>query len=230
VVAIKAEAWGRRDTRGYDPRVNRALKAGVALLGFGVLLSQLGHLLVFQLLFGSSAQTVQSTGAHAYFPALAKTSAGLAAAAFLAILLVIGASNILARGPIVKPASSPSFVRLLALLFTVQMASFGIQETLESLAANMAVASAPQILLLGAVGQLPVAILGALALKWLLVRFESAVTAIRIALSSVRISTSPVAIRTAAWPNLDHDLVLTAAAGPSLAKRGPPSSLRFSPN
>ena len=210
--------------------MNRALKTAGALLGFGVVLSQLGHLLVYQLQFGSSAQTIQSTGAHAYFPTLVKTSAGLLAAVLLTSLLVIGASRILARGSLASTASSPSFVRLLALLFTVQMASFGIQETLESLAANMAVASAPHILLLGAVGQLPVAILGALALKWLLVRFESAVTAIRIALSSVRISASPVAVRVAAWPNLDHDLVLRPAAGPSLAKRGPPSSLRFSSN
>jgi hypothetical protein len=210
--------------------VNRALKTAGALLGFGVGLSQLGHLLVYQLQFGSAAQTIQSTGAHAYFPAMVKTSAGLAAAVLLTSLLVIGASKILARGSLATAASSPSFVRLLALLFTVQMACFALQETLESLAANMAVASAPHILLLGAVGQLPVAILGALAIKWLLLRFESAVTAIRIALSSVRISAAPLAVRVAARPHLDHDLVLMPAAGPSLAKRGPPSSLRFSSN
>jgi hypothetical protein len=208
--------------------VNRALKTAGALAAFGVVLSQLGHLLVYQLQFGSAAQTMQSTGAHSYFPALVKTSLGLAAAVLLTGLLAIGASKILARGPIATRASSPSFVRLLALLFTVQMASFGIQETLESLAANMAVASAPHILLLGAVGQLPVAILGALALKWLLVRVETAVTAIRIALSSVRISTSPVRVLVSAWPNLNRDLVLRPSAGPSLAKRGPPSSPRFS--
>jgi hypothetical protein len=210
--------------------VNRALKTGGALLGFGLVLSQLGHLLVYQLLFGPAAMSAQSTGAHAYFPALFKTSAGLAAAVLLTSLLVIGASRFLTRGSIAIASSSPSFIRLLALLFTVQMMAFGLQETLESLAANMAVASAPHILLLGAVGQLPVAILGALALKWLMVRFESAVTAIRVALLSVRIATSPVAVAVSAWCHLDQDLVLRPAAGPSLAKRGPPSSLRFSSN
>lgn len=210
--------------------MNRALKTGGALAGFGIVLSQLGHLFVYQLQFGSSAQTIQSTGAHAYFPVVVKTGAGLAAAALLAILLVIGASKILTRGPIATAASSPSFLRLLALLFTVQMAAFGIQETLESLAANMALASAPHILLLGAVGQLPVAILGALAIKWLLVRFESAVTAIRFALSSVRLAASPVAVVVSARPSHDHDVALRPAAGPLRAKRGPPSWLRFSSN
>lgn len=210
--------------------MNRTLKTAGALLGFGVVLSQLGHLLVYQLQFGSAAQTIQSTGAHAYFPAMVKTSAGLAAAVLLTSLLVIGASKILARGSLAAAASSPSFVRLLALLFTVQMVCFALQETLESLAANMAVASAPHILLLGAVGQLPVAILGALALKWLLLRFESAVTAIRIALSSVLTSTPPVTVAVSPLCQLDHDLVLNPAAGPSLAKRGPPFSLRFSSN
>ncbi len=208
--------------------MNRALKTGGALAAFGVILSQLGHLVVYQLQYGSSAQTVQSTGAHAYFPTLVKTGAGLASAALLASLLVVGASRILAGGPIARPASGPSFGRLLAVLFTVQMASFGIQETLESLAAHAAVASAPHVLLLGGLGQLPVAILGALALKWLLVRFESAVTAIRFALSSVRISAPPAVVVACAWPGHDPGVVRRPASGPLLAKRGPPSSLRLS--
>jgi hypothetical protein len=210
--------------------MKRALKRGGALAAFGVVLSQLGHLVVYQVQFGSSAQSLQSTGAHAYYPAVVKSSAGLVAAAILAMLLVIGASRILARGPIAKAASSPSLVRLLALLFTIQMASFAIQETLESLAANVAVASAPHILLLGALGQLPIAILGALAIKWLLVRFETAVAAIRVALSSIRASGLPVAIAFSAWRHADDDLVRGPFAGPSPAKRGPPSSLRFSSN
>ena len=208
--------------------MKRALKTDGALLGFGVVLSQLGHLLVYQLQFGSAAQTMQSTGSHAYFPALVKTSAGLAAAVLLTSLLLIGGSKILARGPIATTASSPSFVRMLALLFTAQLVTFGLQESLESLVANTAVAPAPHILLLGAVGQLPVAILGALALKWLLIRFESAVTAIRIALSSTRPCAEPTAPTLMAWRCASQDLVLQPSAGPSLAKRGPPSSLRFS--
>jgi hypothetical protein len=203
---------------------------GGALVGFGVLLSQLGHLLVYQLQFGSAAQTAQSTGAHAYFPALVKTSFGVAAALALASLLVIGASKYLSRGSAPIAAAGPSFVRLLALMFTVQMAAFGLQETLESLAAGMALASAPHILLLGAAGQLPVALLGALALKWLLVRFEVAVTTIRVALAAVRVSISRFAVAVTAWWHRNDDLVLRPATGPSLAKRGPPPFVRFSSN
>ncbi|MHB8588816.1 MAG: hypothetical protein ACYDA0_08185 [Candidatus Dormibacteraceae bacterium] len=210
--------------------MSRSLKMGGALVGFGVLLSQLGHLLVYQLQFGSAAQAVQSSGAHAYFPALVKTALGFGAAAVLAGLLVVGASRLVASGSAAKPVGGPSFVRLLALTFTVQMTCFGLQETIESLAAGAAVAPAPHILLLGAVGQLPVAALAAVALKWLLVRFESAIIEIRVVLASVRISIAPVAVAVSAWCHFGRHLVLRPVAGPSLAKRGPPSLMRLSSN
>jgi hypothetical protein len=201
-----------------------------ALVGFGVLLSQLGHLLVYQLKFGSAAQAVQSTGAHAYFPTLVKTGLGFAAAALLASLLVIGASRFVAGGLAARTAGGPSYVSLLALMFTIQMACFGLQETLESLAAGAAVASAPHILLLGTVGQLPVAAVGALAFKWLLLRFESAITEIRVAMAVPQARVSPVAIAIPVWIHDNRRLVLRPVADTSLAKRGPPSSVRFSSN
>ena len=46
----------------------------------GILGSQAGHLLTYQLLFGSAAQHLQSSGQHAYFPLLAKTALGAVAA------------------------------------------------------------------------------------------------------------------------------------------------------
>ncbi len=55
----------------------------LGLLGFGALLAQAGHLIAYQLEFGAAAQAVQSQGAHAYFPGLAKTSLGLVATATL---------------------------------------------------------------------------------------------------------------------------------------------------
>ncbi len=208
--------------------MTRPLKMGAALVGFGVLLSQLGHLVVYQLQFGSAAPSIQSTRAHAYFPALVKTSLGLTAAAVLASLLVIGAARLAHGGRVRAVAGGPSCVSLLGALFTIQLVVFGLQETVESMAAGAAVATAPHLLLMGSVGQLPVAVLAALALKWLLVRFESAISELRVALPSTRMQVAPLAVGSSAWSHFD--LVLRPVASASLAKRGPPSSLRFSSN
>lgn len=210
--------------------MSRTVKFSSAVVGFGVLLSQLGHLLVYQLQFGSAALAVQSTGTHAYFPALVKTGLALAAAALLASLLVIGAARIASGGRARAIGNGPSYVSLLGTLFTVQLMAFALQETAESLAAGTALPSAPHLVLLGTVGQLPVAALAAAALTWLAVRFESAITEIRVALASVRSPISRVAAAVAAWDRQDLDLVLNPVLGSSPAKRGPPSSLRFSSN
>jgi len=196
---------------------------------FGILLSQLGHLLVYQLRFGLGSQAVQSSGAHSYFPVFAKTSLGLVAGVLLASLLLIGAARIAAGGRGRSSiAGGPSYVTLLGALFTVQLVFFALQETAEAIAAGTAIATAPQLLLIGSVGQLPVAIFAALALKWLLVRFDSAVAELRAALRPLRM---PVAPPKAAISLVTHvDLVLKSAAGPSLAKRGPPFFMRFSSN
>ena len=208
--------------------MNRSLKTGAALVGFGAALSQLGHLLVYQLQFGTTAQLVQSTGAHAYFPTLVKTSLGLGAAVVLASVLLICFARFVTRVGGRGIARGPSYVRLLGALFTIQLMFFALQETVESMAAGTTVASAPHLLLMGSIGQLPVAILGALALKWLLVRFESAVAEIRVALASIPRPISPVAAVVSVWNH--HDLICRPVAGASLAKRGPPSFVRFSPN
>jgi hypothetical protein len=208
--------------------VIRSLKMGGALVGFAVVLSQLGHLLVYQLQFGATAQAVQSSGAHAYFPTLVKTSLGLGSAAVLASLLLICVARFAAGARGRAIAGGPSYVRLLGALFTIQLVFFALQETAESMAAGTAIATAPHLLLMGSVGQLPVAILGALALKWLLVRFESAVSEIRVALASLPKPISPVAVVVSEW---NHDVVAHRPnAGASHAKRGPPSFVRFSSN
>ena len=56
-------------------------KKALAIVGLGALGSQAGHLLAYQLRFGAAAQQVQSSGAHSYFPLLAKTALGVAAIA-----------------------------------------------------------------------------------------------------------------------------------------------------
>jgi hypothetical protein len=209
--------------------VSPSLKSGACLVGFGVVLSQLGHLLVYQLQFGASAYAVQSTGVHAYFPVFAKTGLGLGAGALLASLLVIGAARIAAAGRGRNSiAGGPSYLSLLGALFTVQLVFFAVQETAEATAAGTAVATAPHLLLLGSVGQLPVALLAALALKWLLVQFDSAVTELRVAVTSMPLPVAPAATAIFIWSHVD--LVPRAVTGASLAKRGPPSALRFSSN
>ncbi|MFI5284240.1 MAG: hypothetical protein ACHQ0J_14075 [Candidatus Dormibacterales bacterium] len=205
--------------------MSRSVKTGGVLVGFGVLLSQLGHLLVYQLQFGSGAQAVQSSGAHAYFPAFAKTSAGLAAAGVLVSLLIIGAARLATGRPVRALRGGPTYMRLLGALFTIQLVAFAIQETAESIAAGAAIPTAPHLLLLGTVGQLPVAALAALALKWVLVRIESAVLDLRTAVASTRfvIATLPSEL----LPRVvSLEPALVEACPAAYIKRGPPPSLR----
>lgn len=215
----------RRDTRGYDPIVNRSASRALGLLGFAALLSQAGHLAVYQIQFGSAAQAVQSAGAHAYFPTFAKIGLGVAASALVGALLVIGAARLLAGRATATPAGGPSYITLLALLFSVQMACFAMQETIESLAAGVAVASAPHLLLVGTVGQLPVAVLGALALKWLLARFEAALLTLRAVIAASPIAgTTPGVLLLPRRMRLQPALVEACRA--AYIKRGPPPPLR----
>jgi hypothetical protein len=73
-----------------------------------------------------------------------------------------------------------------------------------------------------------VAIVGALALKWLLVRVEAAVTEIRVAVASIPEPISAAAAVVSVWNH--HVLVYRAITAASRAKRGPPFYVRFSLN
>lgn len=212
-------------SRRYDPDVNRFAARALGLIGLGALLSQAGHLVVYQLRYGTAAQAVQSTGVHAYFPIVAKTSLGLAASVVVGALLIIGLSRFVASRATAVAAGGPSYITLLASLFTIQVAFFGVQETTESLLAGMTAASAPQLLLLGAIGQLPVAALAAVALKWLFVRFEAALQLFRAAAAE---RLRPISVPRLVL--LPHDLRLQPALAntcpAAYIKRGPPPNLR----
>jgi hypothetical protein len=201
----------------------------MTVLGVGLLGSQAGHLLAYQLRFGAGAQQLQSSGAHAYFPSTVRAAVGMAAALVLAALFVIGLARVLGGRP-VQPGSAPAYLRLVAVLYSIQLASFAAQEVGEAVVAGLPVDSATHLLLWGTLGQLPVALVVAAGLRWLLARFDDAVTRIRFVPSSVRRNIAPVAIAISAWRRLDADLLLEPMAGASLAKRGPPSSVRFSPS
>ena len=205
--------------------MNRSWQRFLPLLGCGALASQAGHLLVYQLQFGSAAQSVQSTGVHSYFPVLAKTSLGLAALAVVGSLLIIGASRLLTNRPGSRILRGPSYLSLLATLFTIQLTCFVLQETIESGVAGTAVASAPHLFLLGTLGQLPIAAVAALAFKWLSVRVESSISTLRAVLATKVMTFGSIAT-VLAPPALIPQLALAAACPAAYVKRGPPRFLR----
>src|SRR5712664_2268829 len=135
-----------------------------AVLALGLLGSQAGHLLAYQVRFGAAAQSIQSSGAHSYFPLVAKTALGVAAGALIGALLVVGLARILS-GRRVRSASEPSYVSLLAILFSLQLTAFVAQEIAEAIIAGSSAGSAPGLLLWGTLGQLPIAAIGALAFR-----------------------------------------------------------------
>lgn len=203
-------------------------RTALAVLGVGVAGSQAGHLLAFQLRFGSAAQHLQSSGAHAYFPMLAKTAIGFIAAVLVAVIFLIGLARVLGGRSRVRVAPAHGYLELLAALFTIQLACFIFQESGEAMAAGVPLDSAPHLLLWGTLGQLPVAAIAAVALGWLLVRFESAVDDLRsiLAASSTRPVPAPAAVPV--WPVSDRAVIHSMLAGGPPGKRGPPASQRFS--
>ncbi len=190
-----------------------------AVLGVGIGASQAGHLLAYTLRFGAAAGQMQSAGAHAYFPSMAKTVLGLIAFAMVAGLLVVAAARVI--GGRSNKATAPPFLRLVAVLFTIQLAAFALQETAESLLTGAA-ASVPLVLVWGTVGQLPVAAAGAIALRWLLASVPLALVQlalhVRPAVQVVTGTTAPVVFPIAA------QVVLAKEAAPAPFNwRGPPS-------
>jgi hypothetical protein len=183
--------------------------------------AQAGHLLTYQLLFGAAAQQVQSSGAHVYFPALVKTAVGAAAAITLCALFLVGLSRVL-RGR-VQQGDSPSFLRLLAALFTIQLAVFAFQESIEAALSGGPAYSVDSLLLWGTLGQLPVAALAAFALRFFLVEVVPALAEVGSFLEPIR---QPLGLTAALAPipiPHDEDLFRSRLAASSVRKRGPPS-------
>jgi hypothetical protein len=197
----------------------------VAVLGLALAGSQAGHLLSYQLHFGAAAQQMQGSGAHIYFPFLARTTLGIVAIVFVASLFLIGLARVLAGPSTVRATPTTSFVGLLATVFTIQLACFMGQEIAEAVIAQTPSASPADLLLWGALGQLPVAALAATALGWIFIRFESAVDEIRNMIAVRRPAPAPIPVAIPVWAETDRTFLLPGVAGASLGKRGPPSSL-----
>ncbi|MFI5269727.1 MAG: hypothetical protein ACHQ7M_20305 [Chloroflexota bacterium] len=197
----------------------------LAVLGLGLLGSQAGHLLAYQVRFGAAAQQIESSGAHTYFPAVAKAAMGAGALALIGGLLLVGLARILS-GRRIRSASEPSYLSLLAVLFSIQLAAFLTQEIAEALIAGSQVGSAPDLVLWGTLGQLPIAAIAALAFRWLSARVETAL----LALASVINASPPAAVATHRIVLLPFpsrlEPVLAAACPAAYIKRGPPPGLR----
>jgi hypothetical protein len=193
---------------------------GLALAG-----SQAGHLLSYQVHFGAAAQQVQSSGAHTYFPLVARTSLGIVATVLLASLFFIGLARVLAGRSLVRTPSTTTVMGLLAVLFTIQLLCFAGQEIGEGLIAHAPLASPADLLLWGALGQLPIAIVSATALGWILTRFEAAIDRIRCVIAVRQPAPVPIAVAIRVCTEPDGIFLLSRVAGASLSKRGPPSSI-----
>jgi hypothetical protein len=199
----------------------------LAVLGLGLLGSQAGHLLAYQIRFGAAAQQIQSTGAHAYFPLVAKTALGAAAAALIGALLIVGFARILS-GRRIRSTAEPSCVSVLAFLFSIQLAAFAAQEIAEAIVVGSTVRSAPDLMLWGTLGQLPIAAIGALAFRWLSARVEAAVGVLRDVVGAiVPLPLSPL-VAIAFYAASDQALLASRNAWSNVAKRGPPTSSRIS--
>jgi hypothetical protein len=191
----------------------------LAGLGLGLVASQAGHLLVYALVYGPVAAQVQSTGAHGYFPALVKTAFGLSAVFLLLALAAVGLARVLA-GRRVPVAPAPGFGRLVPLLFCLQLAFFFVQESVE-MAAGAPATSAAALFLWGSLGQLPVAVLAALALRWVAVRVGPAVASLlRPMAGAIRLT--PYVIAVGARPLAVEAALSFETQSLTLTRRGPP--------
>jgi hypothetical protein len=198
-----------------------------AVFGLGLLGSQAGHLLAYQIKFGAAAQQVQSSGAHAYFPVVAKTALGAAAAALVGALLLVGLARILG-GRRIKSGTEPSYVGVLAILFSIQLAVFAAQEIAEATIASSSMGSAADLMLWGTFGQLPIAAVTALAFRWLSARVEAAVGLIRDVVGAIVAVPPAPSVAIPVYAGSDQALLTSRVAWSNVARRGPPSSLRIS--
>ena len=205
-----------------------ARRAPIFVVAVGLLGSQAGHLLAYQARFGALAPRLQSSGAHAYFPLVAKTGLGIAAGLALGGLLVIGAARAISHSRAVQIRPGHSYLSLLAALYTIQFACFAGQEALEATLSGAPATSAAVLLLWGTLGQLPVAAISAIAVRWLMTEFTPAVREILacLELDAPQPELVPSFVLLPVFAAMRHLESEVARSG--RRKRGPPMVLRFS--
>lgn len=150
---------------------------GAWLIPAGLVGSQWGHVLAYQLRFGARAAEIESTGGHAYFPTLMSGVMAVVGLVAIVSLGLVGAARVAGGRRAGHSIARPSVVDLLAVLFTLHLAVFGVQEAVESFAAGAGLD--PAVFLYGVACQLPTALVGAIALSLFLARLEEAVESLR---------------------------------------------------
>lgn len=194
--------------------------------GLAVPMAQVGHVLSYALHYGGAAGTIQSGGAHAYFPELLKASLGVLAAGALAGLLLIGAGRIL-LGERLGWERRPGlpFPGLALACFCFQLDVYVVQEVVEAVVGGQALSAQllATVCVWGLVGQGPFALLAALALHWLSIRLELVLGELRYALErpALLVPFLPIALPVHALAGSARVRYLARAASPT---RGPPVS------
>jgi hypothetical protein len=216
-------------SRGYDPGLMRAIGLRWLLVPLVALASaQFGHLIAYQLRLGPGATVIESHGAHAYFPLLVSLAGAILGGGLVLGLLLLGAVRLLlGRRRGLRPGEPWPIVETLALLFTLQLAVYLGQETLEAWLSGSPAAPAPALLLWGTLGQLPGAALAALGLSWLSTRLEGAIRELRAAVQRTRV-TGPINTPVSCSYHSPQLVAALQVSAPTVfVKRGPPQNLQL---
>lgn len=203
--------------------VRRLRYLGVSLIVFTLASAQLGHMVAYGLKLGPGpAAAFQSQSVHSYFPTTARLAGALLGAGLILSLLIVGGARLLAgRRRRLQIETGWRWLDTMAVLFTMQLAIFAGQETIEALVAGASVTSVPELVLWGAIGQLPVAAVGGLALSWFSARLVQALRQLRApVLESPQLwPAQPTCV--SSWPPAAL-LPLRISAPAVFRKRGPP--------
>ena len=187
--------------------------------------SQAGHLLATELRRGPRGlAALDGSGVHAYVPAVASVLLGAGGAVALTGLLIVAAARAVRNGgpkTIVRPERG-SLLDVAAGLFAAQLAVYLVQETIEALASGAGLPS-PGLVLWGCAGQVPVALVAALALRWLTSSVETAVAELE-ATAGRPLAARHVLVPAASGPAAPPPL-RCRTAGSAVSGRGPPALL-----
>ncbi len=186
--------------------------------------SQLGHAIVYYAKFGLEAGSRQSSGTHAYLPALTGGLSAILGVALMTCLLVVAAARALAPGAVwQRRRATLRFSDLLPALFAAQLLVFAGQETVEGLAAGGGhLPSVVELLFWGALGQLPAAAVAAAVVAWLLTRLEAAWSTLVAAAARLLDEPGAPASGHPSRPEPAAVLRLASAFPSAFRKRGPP--------
>jgi hypothetical protein len=214
-------------SRGGNPSRRSMLRYGV-IGGLALPLAQLGHLLAYWMRYGEGALRLQASGVHGYFPATAETSLALLGSLLVTFLLLIGLGRAWnGRGQPLEPGWSVASSALT--LFVVQLLAFVGQEHAEALFQQGRVPALVPLAAYGAMGQLPVALVAAVALAWATRRARHAIASLRRS-RAVAIRPSPTTALPCLRPQPLAAVVLIGSVLAVAAKRGPPSPPSCAPS